>query len=145
MQKLITGVVLFLALLIGSAHAHCEIPCGIYDDGARIIMLSEHITTMEKSVKQIKSLQKDKKIDYNQLVRWINNKDEHANQFQQIVTQYFMTQRIKPGQDNYEQKIRLLHEMLIASMKCKQNVDTKYIKQLRKLVKEFEQLYIGNK
>ena len=35
------------------AWAHCEIPCGIYDDHMRIHMIEEHITTIEKSMQQI--------------------------------------------------------------------------------------------
>jgi nickel superoxide dismutase len=40
-------------LLAASAAAHCEIPCGIYDDEARIGMLLEHVATIEKSMNQI--------------------------------------------------------------------------------------------
>ncbi|MDY6953871.1 MAG: superoxide dismutase [Ni], partial [Thermodesulfobacteriota bacterium] len=43
-----------MALFVVSyASAHCEIPCGIYDDQMRIDMIAEHITTIEKSMKQI--------------------------------------------------------------------------------------------
>ena len=77
---------------------HCEIPCGIYDDQARITLLKEHITTIEKSMDQIEELQSKQDKDYNQLVRWIVNKEDHAEKLMGIVTQYFMTQRIKPAQ-----------------------------------------------
>ena len=39
--------------------SHCEIPCGIYDDKTRLTLINEHITTIEKSIKQIIELQKD--------------------------------------------------------------------------------------
>ena len=32
----------------------------------------------------------------NQLVRWVDNKEIHADELSEIVTYYFMTQRIKP-------------------------------------------------
>jgi len=38
------------------AYSHCQIPCGIYDDEARFTEIAEHITTIEKSMKEIESL-----------------------------------------------------------------------------------------
>ena len=100
-----TGIICF-AVLVGTVFAHCEIPCGIYDDQARINMILEHITTIEKSMKQIQSLEKEKNINFNQIVRWIMNKEQHATEIQTMVAQYFMTQRIKPGVKNYHPETR---------------------------------------
>ena len=123
------------------AVAHCEIPCGIYDDEMRITMITEHIKTIEKSMKQIKKLADSKPINHNQLTRWIMNKERHADELQKIVTQYFMTQRIKPDAKNYSQKLILLHKILLSAMKCKQTTDLAHISALRSLVKEFQTLY----
>jgi len=84
------------------ASAHCEIPYGIYDDEMRIKMIKEHIVTIEKSMNQIMKIEKEKKHNSNQLVRWIMNKERHTDEIQEIVTQYFMTQRIKFDTKNYE-------------------------------------------
>ena len=78
------------------AQAHCDIPCGIYDDARRYDMLQEDITTMEKSMAQITELSAQGDKNYNQLVRWIVNKENHADKFVEVVYQYFMTQRLKP-------------------------------------------------
>jgi nickel superoxide dismutase len=129
--------------LAANASAHCEIPCGIYDDQARINLIKEHIGTIEKSMTQIVALEKEAPHNSNQLVRWIMNKEDHANQLQEIVTQYFMTQRIKLDAPNYEKKLSLLHQMLIVSMKCKQTTDTENTDQLKKIVNEFEALYFA--
>lgn len=40
---------LMTLFIVGYASAHCEIPCGIYDDQMRVNMIGEHITTIEKS------------------------------------------------------------------------------------------------
>jgi len=50
------------------AAAHCQIPCGIYDDELRVQLIEEHITTVEKSMNQIVALGKASPVDYNQLV-----------------------------------------------------------------------------
>ena len=138
----LVGVFCFV-IFIGTAFAHCEIPCGIYDDQARINMILEHIATIEKSMQQIKIIEKEKAPDYNQLVRWIMNKEHHATEIQTIVTQYFMTQRIKLGVKDYNKKLSLLQQMLVYSMKCKQTTDLENAAKLREFVKQFHQLYFA--
>lgn len=134
----------FVTFLFSASQvfAHCEIPCGIYDDGLRLNLIQEHITTIEKSMNEIKKLEGAD--SSNQLVRWIMNKEEHANQLQHIITQYFMTQRIKPDAANYEKKLTALHQMLVYAMKCKQTVDLANVGALRTAAKEFHDLYQHN-
>jgi nickel superoxide dismutase len=132
---------IFVVFLSSNAFAHCEIPCGIYDDHMRIHLIEEHITTIEKSMKQIVDLSGQTPVNYNQLVRWVTNKEHHADELQHIVTQYFMTQRIKPDQKDYEKKLTVLHKMLLATMKSKQTTDVAHVNELRSLTKEFEGLY----
>ena len=127
------GTLLFITSFVA---AHCEIPCGIYDDEARMGLLAEHITTMEKSMKTIMDLQNTQPLNYNQLVRWIMNKENHADAFQEIVSQYFMTQRIKTDMNNYNKILTVLHRMLVYAMKCKQTTDLSHIETLRTLLKE---------
>ena len=137
------AVLLPLSFSISTASAHCEIPCGIYDDQLRTQLIAEHATTIEKSMKQVTALNKATPTNTNQLVRWVSNKESHATEIQQIVSQYFMTQRIKPGQEKYSEKLILLHKMLIAAMKCKQTTDFSNVNALRAHLKEFEMLYFG--
>jgi nickel superoxide dismutase len=123
-------------------HGHCEIPCGIYNDEMRVEMISEHIQTIEKSMTAINGLEKAGLSHHsNQLVRWIMNKEEHANQLQEIVTQYFMTQRVRFDAKDYDKKLNILHHMLVYAMKCKQTTDLENIEALKKLVKEFKDVY----
>jgi nickel superoxide dismutase len=135
---------LLIALWSGRLSAHCEIPCGIYDDQLRVHMIAEHLVTIDKSMVQIKELGKKKSINYNQLIRWTNNKEKHANEIQQIVCQYFLTQRIKPETKKYSEKLKVLHKMLIHAMKCKQTTDLSHVTKLRSLLKDFEILYFGD-
>ena len=148
MKKILLQIIVgcfFIFILSIQAYAHCEIPCGIYDDEMRIKIINEHIVTVEKSMKQIIELEKEKHHNSNQLVRWIMNKEHHADEIQEIVTQYFMTQRIKLDTENYEKKLGLLHQMLIYSMKCKQTTDLTNITKLKSIVDDFEALYLKKK
>ena len=149
---ILVAIVLFNLIPISPAKAHCEIPCGIYGDKMRFEMMREHIKTIEKSMNEITKLSQESKENYNQIVRWIDNKENHADYFMHIVTQYFMTQRIKPVEDvnseeykKYIHKVTLLHKMLITAMKTKQTTDLSHTKKLRSLVDEFEKAYFTKK
>ncbi|MCE1245191.1 MAG: superoxide dismutase, Ni [Firmicutes bacterium] len=131
-----------------AVFAHCEVPCGIYHDKTRVDLIREHIDTIEKSMNEITKLSKEGDKNYNQIVRWVQNKDNHADYIQEIVSQYFMTQRIKPVEPadsaeykDYISKITLLHQMLITAMKCKQTTDLSNVEKLKKQVDDFEKLY----
>lgn len=154
MKKIFLHAVIFMLILAWTrcAYAHCEIPCGIYDDEMRVMMIAENITTIEKSMNMIVALSKEKDTNYNQLVRWINNKEQHADYIQDIVSQYFMTQRVKPvdkrnteDYKNYLEKITVLHEILVYAMKAKQTTDVTHIEKLRSLLETFRDLYFGHK
>ena len=143
-------VVLCAAALIGfRVYAHCEIPCGIYDDPMRMKMIHEHISTIAKSVHEIGHLEEAEKPNANQLTRWIINKDDHANQLQDIVTRYFMTQRLKPlspedpGYAKYIRELTLLHALLVEARKAKQTVDPAVPVKMDKLAREFEASYFA--
>ena len=152
-MKPIIALVAAVALMMSissPAFAHCEIPCGIYDDEARIAEIAEHITTIEKSMNQIVSLSKEDPVNYNQIVRWVDNKEKHASDLQHIVTQYFMTQRVKQLDKEdakpllaYAKKLTLLHGMLIYSMKAKQTTDLDHVEKLRSLLADFRTAYFG--
>ena len=92
---ILSTIVVLTTITTKTASAHCEVPCGIYNDELRIELIKEHIQTIEKAMNQITEIQSSEVINYNQLVRWINTKEEHANQIQEIAEQYFLTQRVK--------------------------------------------------
>jgi len=150
-KKIVLGAVFVSAIVFGSlAYSHCQIPCGIYGDEARFNMITEHITTIEKSMKLIESLSAQQKPNMNQVIRWVNNKEKHADEISHIVTYYFMAQRLKlPAKGNtkafneYVKKLTLLHEMLIYAMKTKQTTDIVNVKKLKSLSDEFHKVYFG--
>ena len=139
----ITLILLTIVILgiPGSLWAHCEVPCGIYDDRARVALMAEHIDTIEKAMQQVTRLRKEDPVNYNQIVRWVMTKEAHAEKIQHTVSQYFLTQRIKPDQAKTTEKIAVLHKMLVAAMKCKQSIDPQHPADLRRLLADFEALY----
>lgn len=133
------------------AFSHCQVPCGIYGDKMRFETLKEHITTIEKSMNQINELSKAGDKNYNQIVRWVTNKDKHADDIIDIATNYFLAQRVKPNvsHDNkeegtvYAHKIAALHEIIVYSMKAKQTTDLANVEKLNELVKMFYKFYFN--
>lgn len=153
MNKQFVALTVVILLSVAGAtglFSHCQVPCGIYDDQARFTLMAEHITTMEKAMKQTLELSKEKNVNYNQIVRWVSNKEKHAEALSDIITYYFMAQRVKPVPEKdkakykaYLQKLELLHHLLVYTMKAKQSTDLGVIKKLRALLHEFQHAYTG--
>jgi len=136
------------AVITPIVYSHCQIPCGIYNDPMRFDMIAEHITTIEKSMNMINQISAESKPNMNQLVRWIDNKDAHADELSEIITYYFMAQRIEPSEktdaqayEKYLTKLTLLHKMLVSSMKAKQTIDLTITRQLTELLADFKKAY----
>jgi len=155
MNKLINykTLAVLVVLLVGSftfdASAHCEIPCGIYGDEMRFDMIEENCHTVEKSMEKIIQL-KMMDVKSDQLVRWVNNKEIHSNNIQNIITQYFMFQRVKPVKSDddedmeaYRNKLVLLHKILVQAMKCKQTTKISHVKKIRELLYSFKMVYFN--
>lgn len=132
---------------------HCEVPCGIYGDSLRVSLIKEHARTIEKAMNQINELSSATTPNYNQLIRWVNNKEKHAEEIQDIVAQYFMHQRVKmPKSDlsskemrsayeKYHNLLSSLHAIQVYAMKCKQTTDLDNVENINEAVSDFESYY----
>src|SRR5262245_33181368 len=139
---------LLMTLLQAPARGHCEIPCGIYGDHARIEMLREDVTTIAKAVTEMTNLAgKSDPLSINQITRWTMNKEEHATSIQQVIAQYFLTQRIKPakqgtpGWSDYVTRLAQHHAVMVAAMKTKQTVDPAAVDDLKAAVEAIAPYY----
>ncbi len=153
-MKQLRNVILLIALAVtGSilvlpqpSHAHCQVPCGIYDDHARVQSMLEDATTIEKSARLIAELSgKSAAQSQNQLVRWVINKEKHAQKIISTISDYFLTQRVKPSQKNYSERLLKHHAVIIAAMEAKQNADIKYAKTLRESIEALSPYYPEHK
>ena len=122
--------------------AHCQIPCGIYSDAIQIVQIKEDLATIDKSIVMIKELSGEyDPQSQNQLNRWITSKEKHAQNIQTIISQYFLTQRIKQSSNNYENELITLHQLLVSIMKCKQSVSKENVKKSNELLDDFSIFY----
>ncbi len=133
-------------LLLQTAHAHCQIPCGIYDDHARVQQMLEDADTVIKSTKLIAELSgKSDAQSQNQLVRWVMNKENHAQKIISTISDYFLTQRVKPSQKDYADRLKNHHAVIVAAMKAKQNADGKFANTLKASIESLSPYYPEHK
>lgn len=128
-----------------AASAHCQIPCGIYDDHARVQAMLEDAATIEKSIQLIAELAgKTDAQSQNQMIRWVMNKEKHAQNIIATISDYFLTQRVKASQKDYVERLQKHHAVIVAAMKAKQNADSKYAQALKESIEALKAYYPGH-
>ncbi len=144
-RKFVVLVVTF-AIFSPAAYSHCQIPCGIYDDHARVQAMLEDAATARKSVMLISELSgKSDAQSNNQIVRWVMNKEKHAQHVISTISDYFLTQRVNAKQKDYVERLKKHHAVIVAAMKVKQNADMKYVDILEASIKELQPYYPEHK
>ena len=143
--KLLLSAVI-AAFSISIASAHCQVPCGIYDDNARVHAMLEDAATVSKAVAEIDSLAgKSDTQSLNQKVRWVTNKESHAQKVISTISDYFLTQRVKSSQEDYVERLKKHHAVIVAAMKAKQNVSKETAEALTAAITELEAYYPAKK
>ena len=129
------------------ARAHCQVPCGIFDDPARVDGLAEDAATIRKAMVQVNELSTDlsaaninqassrtllldpmRSLTHStQATRWIVTKEEHASKIIATVSEYMLAQRVKPelfeDEAAYKDALVAHHKLMQAAVKGKQVVD----------------------
>lgn len=107
-----------------TSHGHCQVPCGIYNDGARVEAMLEDAATILKATRMLAELEgKTDAQSINQATRWVINKEQHAQNIIATLSDYFLTQRLKPSQSDYTERLVIHHAVILAAMKAKQTAD----------------------
>jgi nickel superoxide dismutase len=154
MKKALFLLFLFAFIILSrpAAFSHCEVPCGIYNDEMRFEMIAEHVQTIEKAMQQIIQLSKESPQNMNQTIRWVMNKEKHAEEIQHIISQYFMTQRINApdskdtrASEEYLKQLAICHQILVYAMKTKQTTDLNGVEMLKSKTGEFKKIYFKGK
>ena len=157
------ALVLVLTFLPSLAGGHCQVPCGVYDDPARIDRLYEDADTIEKAMRAIAELAgRQDPQSANQLARWVLTKEEHASSIMTIVGEYFLAQRVKPAgaaaaparatgiatadpdpaRMEYLERLANHHRVVLAAMKTKQEIGLQHVEALREAIEGIAQYYL---
>jgi len=146
MKTSLLSLIALLSLVAGaSLSAHCQVPCGIFDDEVKFAEFEQHVETIDKSARLIRKIAEKESLsaqDRQQLIRWTVQKEAHAQKIISETADYFLAQRIKPGADHYEEKLELLHHIIVYAMKSKQSVENEPVETLGKKIAAFKALYL---
>lgn len=128
---------------------HCQVPCGIFDDPAIVDEMKQACTTIRKAIVQSRSLHgaavQSDVLSMNQLVRWINTKEEHCNKIITLISDYCLCQRVKrvnfKSEEEYLQALKIHHMAMQAAMKAKQSMDEKACDNLEHIIDDLAKMY----
>ena len=109
-------------------HSHCQMPCGIYHDDMVFDQIDQYVETMVKAVTVMADTKLDSTQNGNTFVRWVLNKENMSNETANLITTYFLQQKIKPDEEDTVKRLVSAHKMLNLLMTIKQTADIKYIK-----------------
>eukprot|EP00549_Striatella_unipunctata_P013219 CAMPEP_0118699990 /NCGR_PEP_ID=MMETSP0800-20121206/16273_1 /TAXON_ID=210618 ORGANISM="Striatella unipunctata, Strain CCMP2910" /NCGR_SAMPLE_ID=MMETSP0800 /ASSEMBLY_ACC=CAM_ASM_000638 /LENGTH=206 /DNA_ID=CAMNT_0006600403 /DNA_START=47 /DNA_END=667 /DNA_ORIENTATION=- len=138
-----------LHLVLRLRGGHCQVPCGIFDDPAMVGEVKEACATIRKAIVQANELHATVASDLvamNQMVRWINVKEEHAAKIIKIVGEYCLCQRVKKEvfdkDEDYVEALKAHHAVMQKAMKAKQSMGADACDALDKAVENFSKMYI---
>ena len=130
MAVLVAGALL-AGLASRPASAHCPIPCGIYDDIARVDSMLEDVQTIRKAVVMITRLSGATDAQaQNQLVRWVMKKERRAQNIIDSISNYFLTQRVRASQEDYGERLQRHHAVIVAAMRAKETAEWSVVDEL---------------
>lgn len=125
------------------AHAHCDIPCGIYDPAAAqlaartVARMVELIGQLDPSDNSMANRQK--------FVRCVKVKEDHAEivkrEVQVIWSDYFKPEHLEKAPDLHTK----VWNILKLAGRNKQNIDAEAAAQLEAAVKEFADIFWATK
>ncbi len=123
------------------AHAHCDIPCGIYDPHAAELAAQ----TVARMVELLGGLDGQSAADRNKFARCVAVKEQHAeivkHEVQVIWSDYFKPEHLEANPDLHTKVWNLLK----LAGKNKQNIDAEAAAQLQASVKEFADIFWSTK
>jgi nickel superoxide dismutase len=124
-------------------HAHCDIPCGIYDPAGA----TQAARTVARMVELIGGIDAGSTAlaDRNKFIRCVAVKEEHAeivkHEVQVIWSDYFKPEHLEANPDLHTKVWNLLK----LAGKNKQNIDAEAAAQLEVAVKEFSDIFWSTK
>jgi len=154
---LLAGGMVVIAATPQPVGAHCQVPCGIFDEAARINGMVEDTATIAKAQKLMNELAgKDDAQSQQQFVRWTNEKEKHAQRIMETIADYFLAQRVKPvakpaddaGDEEkakyaaYLQTLADHHAVTIAAMKAKQSADPATAEALAEAIHALSHIWV---
>lgn len=138
-----------LHLVLRLRGGHCQVPCGIFDDPLIVSDIKQACETIRKAMVKANELHATlatEPVSMNQMIRWINTKEEHADKIIKLVAEYCLCQRVKKdvfkSDEDYVEALKSHHAVMQCAMKSKQSLDTAACDALDHAVGDFCKMYL---
>lgn len=125
----------------GIIQAHCQMPCGIYHDDMVFDQIDQYVETMYKGISVLDDNKFTSVKDRNEFVRWVLQKEKASDEAAALITQYFLQQKIKTGEDDTVKRLTSAHKLLTLLVVIKQNVDIKFVEDFMEEWEKFKLMF----
>jgi nickel superoxide dismutase len=123
------------------AHAHCDIPCGIYDPHQAQVAALTVIRMVDLMADLVKGAQKDNAEFHNSMSRYIAVKEEHAELCKREVRVIFGDFIKKEHVEKYPELPTLVHKIMQAGSKARQSASREAALDLLAQVNRFAEIF----
>lgn len=134
-----------IAVFVLSTHskieAHCQMPCGIYHDQMIYDKIDEFFETMIKAVTAMNNNEFKTSQERNQFIRWVITKEKECDEIAQLISTYFLQQKLKPGDEDSFDLVKSAHKMMFLLVQIKQNSDANIVREFGKEWDHFKELF----
>ena len=89
--------------------------------------IDQYIETMYKGMTELKTSKFATPMERNNFTRWVLLKETASDEMANLITQYFLQQKIKPGEPDTAKRLVSAHKMLFELTAIKQNVEVKMV------------------
>lgn len=140
-------VIFCLVMIIGclgceKVSAHCQMPCGIYNDQMIYDKIDQYYDTMIKGMHVINNNKFENVHDRNEFVRWVMTKDKESDEVANVLLTYFLMQKIKPSNDpDSLELLKSIHNMLFLLVQIKQGTEIKMVREFGMEWDHFKELF----
>lgn len=128
-SKILTFSFVAVLCMQRALFSHCQMPCGIYHDEMVYDQIDQYVETMYKGMTIITEDRFNTSKDKNEFVRWVILKENSSNELANLLTTYFLQQKIKPDEEDTNKRLISAHKLLFLLMQIKQNTNRKFVDQ----------------
>lgn len=141
MKRIALFATTLMLLSQGNLTAHCQMPCGIYHDDMVYDQIDQFVETVYKGISVMNESKFATVKDRNEFARWVGEKESSCCETANLITVYFLQQKIKPGEDDTIKRLTSAHKLLFLLVAIKQNPDLEYVKQFNEEWEKFKLMF----
>jgi nickel superoxide dismutase len=141
MKRIALLATTLMLLSQSNLSAHCQMPCGIYHDDMVYDQIDQFVETVYKGISVLNESKFATVKDRNEFARWVAEKESSCCETANLITVYFLQQKIKPGEDDTVKRLTSAHKLLFLLVAIKQNPDLEYVKQFNEEWEKFKLMF----